>query len=254
MTERVHYSKAPITEAIIDLEVTQADDFSVKDLEAIGEEIGDRYPNQEPIYLHSGQISIQEPGDPAQVETSHQHGGFSFTSQDKQQILEARMDGFTFRTRAPYDRWENFRDEAYHLWEVYRSAARVEAITRATLRYINRIDIPREAIEFEDYFRTYPHIPEEMPNDGQFGSFFMQLQLWQEDLDCMLIVNQVPALPPQEDTTSIRLDFDLFREEFAEPWDVKDDASVWSFLEKLHDLKNEAFESSITNETRRLIK
>ncbi len=254
MTERAHYANAPITEALIDLRIAHAEDFSVGDLEAIGEAIADRYPTQEPMYVHSGQISFQQPETPVQVETAHQLGGFIFTSQNKQRIFQARADGFTFSVLGPYDRWESFRDEARGLWDLYRPAAKVENITRAAVRYINRIDIPSApTAQLEDYLRTYPEVSADMPNEGSFANFFMQVQLWQGDLDCLLIVNETPLPPPDDETTSIQLDLDLFRERFAEPWPVSEDAAVWDFLEQLHDRKNEVFEASITDATRRLI-
>lgn len=255
MTERAHYANAPITEALIDLRITHAPHLSADDLGTIGERIGDRYPTQEPMYLQSSQITFQQPGDPAQIEATHQHGGFRFISQNKQEILQARMDGFTFSTLAPYDRWESFRDEARRLWELYRSAAKVEYVTRAAVRYINRIDIPSVPAQLEDYLRTYPQISTDMPNEGLIGNFFMQLQLPQEDLDCLLIINETLVPPPEdvETATSIQVDFDLFREPFEEPWPADKDAGVWSFLEQLHDRKNEVFEASITDATRRLI-
>lgn len=189
-----------------------------------------------------------------QVETTHQQGGFRFTSQNKQEILQARVDGFTFSTLAPYDRWEPFRDEARRLWELYRSAAKVESVTRAAVRYINRIDIPTsDVFQLDEYLRTHPEVSDDMPH-GTIANFFMQIQTWQEDLDCMVIINEAPAPSPDQTTTSIRLDLDLFREWFGEPWRADQDEAVWEFLEQLHDRKNEVFEASITDATRRLIK
>lgn len=254
MTERVRYANAPITEAVIDLRVAHAQDFLIEDLGRIGVAIADSYPSQEPMYRHSGQISFQQPGDPVQVEATHQHGGFTFTSGNKQQIFQARMDGFTFSTLAPYDRWEAFRDEARRLWELYRPAAKVEYVTRAAVRYINRIDIPSPTAQLENYLRTYPEVSADMPSEGLIGNFFMQLQFWQDDLDCWLIVNETPVPSPNpETTTSVQLDLDLFRDRFEEPWPVDEDMAVWSFVEQLHVRKNEAFEASITDATRRLI-
>jgi uncharacterized protein (TIGR04255 family) len=255
MARRTHYANAPIAEALIDLRITHAQDFALNDLGKMGEAIANRYPTQEPLYLQSGQIRFQQPGDPAQIEATQQHGGFRFISQNKQQIVQARADGFTFSTLAPYDRWESLRDEARRLWELYRPAAKVEYIVRAAVRYINRIDIPSATAELEDYLRTYPEVSADMPNEGVIANFFMQLQLWQDDLDCLLIVNETPVPPPEnvDATTSIQLDLDLFREAFTEPWPVEEDAAVWGFLEQLHDRKNEVFEASITDATRRLI-
>lgn len=255
MTERVHYSNAPIKEALIDLRITHAEAFSVEDLEKIGEAIADRYPSQEPMYLHSGLIAFQQPEDPVQVEATNQHGGFIFTSQNKQQILQARIDGFTFSTLAPYDRWESFRDEARRLWDIYRAAVNPEGITRAAMRYINELDIAAlvgDPINFElkDVLNVYP----EAPDDWLIQNFFMQLQMKQEDLDCWLVLNEAPVWHADEGTALLQLDLDLFRDQSEEPWRADDDTEVWGFLERLHIRKNEVFEASITDRTRGFIR
>jgi uncharacterized protein (TIGR04255 family) len=254
-TKRAHYSNAPITEALIDLRITRAQDFSVDDLGKIGEAIADSYPSQEPIYLHSGQLSLRQPDDPMQIETTHQHGGFRLTSQNKQQILQVRIDGFTFSTLAPYDRWETFRDEARSMWNLYRSVTKPEGVTRAAVRYINHLDIASftpdsSNVALENYLNVYPQYPDSwLPSN-----FFMQLQVWQEDLECWLVVNEAPTLSSGQEAASLQLDFDMFREQFEEPWRADDDAAVWDFLEQLHIRKNEIFEASITEETRRFIR
>lgn len=252
MSERAHYSKAPITEAVIDLRVTQRQDFSIEDFAPIREAIADCYPREESLY--SGQVNIPV-GEAVQVETFHQQTGFRFIEQDGRQIFQARMDGFAFSVLAPYDRWESFRDEAHRLWILYKSATKPENITRVAVRYINRIDIPTAdafTVRLEDYLRTYPEIPSGWPRKDLW-TFFVQLQILQEDLRCMLVVNQGTTQSPNLETTSILLDFDLFREEYEEPWQADDDAVVWEFLEQLHDRNNEYFERSITDKTRGLI-
>jgi uncharacterized protein (TIGR04255 family) len=252
MPERAHYSNAPIVEAIIDFRVTQAQDFSIGDLAAIQDAVRDRYPNRRPMYSGQANISV---GESARVETLHEHTGFRFADQDERHILQARVDGFAFSVLAPYDRWETFRDEARRLWNLYKSITKAESVTRVAVRYINRIDIPTTGvltIELEDYLKTYPETSPDWPHENLL-TFFMQLQLWQGDLECMLVINEATAQPPNQETTSILLDFDLFREEYESPW-LADDAAVWEFLEKLHDRKNEVFEASITEETRGLIR
>jgi uncharacterized protein (TIGR04255 family) len=253
MSERAHYSRAPITEAVIDLRVAHAQEFFIEDLAPIRDAIADRYPRQESLY--SGQVNIPI-GEPTQVETFHQQTGFRFVAQDGRQIFQARLDGFAFSVLAPYDRWETFRDEARRLWDLYRSVTKVEGITRVAVRYINRIDIPTAdspTVKLEDYLKMYPEIPVDWPSKD-LSNFFAQLQLPQEDLECMLVVNQATTQPPNLETTSILLDFDLFREQYEEPWRVDDDAAVWGFLEQLHDRKNEYFETSITEKTKGLIR
>ena len=254
MPERAHYSRAPITEAIIDLRIAPTQGISVEELSPIREAVGDRYPNQEEEHVQYQQMALVGTN-LLQTGGGHQLNGFRFISQDKRQIFYARLDGFAFSIQAPYDRWESFRDEARNLWNVYSSVAIPEGVTRAATRYINRIDIPDAAsVQLENYLRIYPEVSPDLPDEGLMSNFFMQLQLWQRDLGCWLVVNEAPDMSPAEGTMSIRLDFDLFREQYEEPWRADEDTAVWDFLEQLHDRKNEIFEASITEKTRRLIR
>lgn len=252
MPERKHYSKAPITEAIIDLRIVQTPGFSLDGLAPLRKILADRYPNQEEEHVQYRRMSFVG-SDLLQAGGGQQLNGFRFISKDKRETLSTRLDGFAFIVRAPYARWETFRDEARRLWNVYRSVTEVESITRVALRYINRIDIPSTSAQLEKYLRTYPQVSADMPQEGTISDYFMQLQQWQEDPRCMLIVNEAPVPPPDPGTTSIQLDFDIFREQFVQPWRADQDDAVWEFLEQLHDLKNRVFEASITNKTRELI-
>jgi len=255
MPERIHYPRAPITEAIIDFVVTPRHSFSVEDLALIRDVVADSYPIQEDEYIYSQQVSVPKPGAPAEYDSAPQHTGYRFTSPDKRQIFYARVNGFAFAVRAPYDRWETFRDEAHRLWDLYRSFTEAESVMRAAVRYINRIDIPETPVaRLEDYLRTYPEVSKDLPYEGLMSNFFLQVQLWQEDLGCMLIVNESPTVPPDHGIISILLDFDFFREQFEEPWPADEDEAIWGFLEQLHDRRNEVFEASITERTRRLIR
>ncbi len=256
--DRTHYTNAPITEATIDLRIERHHGISVDDLAVIQKLVMDSYPSQESEYFYSGQMYVEEAGDPVQTESTHRHNGFRFTSPDKRQVFHARLDGFAFSVRAPYDRWEPFRDEARRLWDIYRSVTKAEVVTRVTVRYINQLDLPAhnpeaDRVRMEDYLRVYPEVPRDWPGGGTMNSFFMQLQMWQEDLDCWLVVNEAPMWLDTQKPALFQLDFDFFREQFEEPWRV-DDAKVWAFLEQLHIRKNEVFEASITEATRRLIK
>lgn len=255
MTERAHYSRAPITEAIIDLRIAPAGDISAETLAPIWEVVADRYPTQEEEHVQYQQVSFLGT-ELLQSGGGQQLNGFRFISEDKREIFYARLDGFTFSVRAPYDRWESFRDEARRLWDLYKSVAVPEGITRAAMRYINRIDIPDATggVRLEDYLRTYPEFSVDFPEDSFMSNFFMQLQLWQQDLGCWLIINEAPEVAPEEGTLSVRLDLDLFREQYEEPWMTDEDTMVWEFLERLHERKNEVFEASVTNKTRRLIR
>lgn len=68
------------------------------------------------------------------------------------------------------------------------------------------------------------------------------------DINSTLIITQALIPPIKANTVSILLDYDLFNEEVRSC-----ESDFWSFLDLLRTRKNEIFESSITDRTRRLI-
>ena len=92
MADNAYYSKAPITEATIDLRITPTQGFSVEDLVPLREAVADRYPIQEEEHLRYQQMSFVGT-DLLQTEGGHQLNGFRFVSEDKREIFYARLDG-----------------------------------------------------------------------------------------------------------------------------------------------------------------
>ncbi len=241
-----HYSKAPIKEAIIDLRVALPKGFSVDKLVDIHPHINDRFPIKEPLI--AGSIILQAAAS-LTVNTSQQHNGFLFRSEDNLKVFQATLGGFTFNRLTPYGSWEEFRDDAKYLWHIYKDICKPVSVTRAAVRYINQLNIPtKELGDLREYLSTVPEVASALPQK-LLSSFFMQLQIPQVDLECMLIINEALVPPPAPEFVSIILDFDLFREQI---WQ-SDDEDVWHFLEALRQRKNQVFEASITEKTRRLI-
>jgi uncharacterized protein (TIGR04255 family) len=240
-----HYSKAPITEALIDLKVTLPEGFSTDDLVNIHARISDRFPTQEAI--QKGSVVFQA-GATIKIDTNQQHSGFLFRSKDGVKIVQATLEGFTFNRLAPYDSWEEMSGDAQYLWGIYKEICKPTSVTRAAIRFINQINIPaKDAVDLQDYVRIVPQVPPDL-SQGGLNSFFTQLQILQFDLNCMLIINEalVPRITP--DFVSVILDFDLFRQQI---WQT-DDEDIWRFLEELRRRKNAVFEASITEKARRL--
>lgn len=239
-----HYSRAPITEAIIDLKVTLPEHFSVDMLLGVYDLLGDAF--SKPELIHTSSLLFQV-GPAIKLDASQQHSGFLLRSHDGTRIFQATLNGFTFNRLAPYDNWDNFRDEAMRLWEIYKSVCKPSSVTRAAVRFINRLDLPGPVLDFKDYLRTVPEVSPDLPQG--LSNYFMQLQIPQEDLNCMLIINEAFTPPTSPERISVILDIQLFREQI---WGSDDDA-IWRFLEELRHRKNVAFEASITDEVRRLI-
>lgn len=239
------YSRAPITEAIIDLRLKLPKDASLAQLEECGKEEAERYP--EKSILKVG-VSHVEMGESLKTSASSREIGFLFRSKDAKQIFQVHLEGFTVNRLAPYVGWEAFRDEARRLWRLYRKIARPVQLDRVAVRYINRLDLPLPIAELKEYLRTVPEVSPGLPQT--LANYFMHLNIPFEDLKLTLVLNQTVVAPPDPSRVSIALDIDLYRTEeltWSDEW-------LWETLEKLHVRKNEIFEACITDKTRELIK
>ena len=245
MTPPSSYPKPPITEAIIDLRVKSRGDLEASELEGVRQGAEARYPHSTPIYHAEGTFTIS--GDAPPSAAAQQHlWGYKFTSASKQVIWQSRRDGFTYSQLAPYDRWEPFRDAARRLWTRFRDQTQPLAVERLAVRYVNRIDIPFPSIDLKEFFRTWPEISPDLPQE--LSSYFMQLCLPQSDLNGQVWINQTILPPPSPDVVSVVLDIDLFTDRNV----PNSEESIWEFFERLHVRKNEVFEACITDKTRRL--
>jgi uncharacterized protein (TIGR04255 family) len=244
MQERRYYSKAPITEAIIDFKVVLSSDTALQDLRRLFPEIAADYPHQEDFLLLKSQVTA---GVSVGASANQTLVGYVYSSDDRKQILNTGLSRFTFSRLAPYDRWETFRDEAKRLWGIYCQMVRVESVNRVAVRYVNRIDIPLPLNDFKDFLRTVPEVSPDLPQG--LSGYFMQLQIPQPDIEAMAVINQAIMPPQVPDCVSVIIDIDIFQEHV-----MFSDDTFWESLELLHTKLDVVFEACITDKTRELIK
>lgn len=247
MQSSKYYKKSSITEALIDIRIDASSEAEIPNLKNIQESILPQYSVGEEIIELQGQIqggySIT-----ATATASQALIGYRFFSHDVKQIFQARLNGFTFSRLDPYEGWEDFRNEARRLWDIYQAAIKPKNVNRVAVRYINKLDLPLPMNDFKDYLRTVPEVSPDLPQG--LSDFFMQLQIPQPDLGGMLLLNEAIIPPSGDDLVSMVLDIDLFCNEIF----PGDGIAHWDLLEKFRGRKNEIFEACITDKTRELLK
>lgn len=242
-----HYARAPIKEALIDIRVDANPDLTFDDLHAVARLVESWYPLEETRNL--GQSVIQFGPSAVQATAHQQPWALVFRNTENTQVLQARLDGFTFSRLVPYEDFEHLRDEARRLWDIYRNLTRPRRVNRVAVRYINELHLPGAKVEPEDYFNIFPHVSKDLRSElRDFGRFFMSLQLYQYDLRGILVLNLATALQPSP-KVGIILDLDLF----VENPPIVNEEQLWSYFDRLRVRKNEYFEAAITNRTRELI-
>jgi uncharacterized protein (TIGR04255 family) len=242
MDRRKHYSQSPIVEALLDIRVELPPDVKLDDLQRIHDRVSNLYPNREEQLLFKAEITG---GANVSATANQSPVGYLYSNENRKKVLQTKIDGLTYSHLAPYDSWENFRDEAKYLWGIYQEIANPKAIITQSIRYVNRFDLPLPIRDFKDYFLTVPEVSPNLPAQGLSG-YFMQLQIPQEDISAMLLLSQAIIPPAQENSVSILLDINLH------PLRIIDD--IWDVFEKMHSRVDLIFEGCITNKTRDLIK
>lgn len=237
-----HYRRPPITEAVIDLRVVLPNPV-ISDLERVRSGDESSYPTVELINVATGKMQV---GVAVTASATTKQTGFLFRSADGKLIQQARLDGFTLSRLAPYQSWDDFCGEARRLWAIYRSIARPSAITRAAVRYINRIDIPLPMNDFGDYLRTVPQVSPALPQ--ALAGYFMRLLIPLDDVKSQAVVTETLIEPAAPDLVSVVLDIDVFRTEDL----PSEEAELWAMFEKLRGAKNKVFEGCITAKAREL--
>jgi uncharacterized protein (TIGR04255 family) len=245
----MHYEKAPITEALIDIQVEMPASFSFEQLNAIKALVSDDYPHPQQRQLGQAQFLI---GPELKASTTNKPFGIQFFSPDRLQVFQANVNGFAFSRLEPYQSWEFLRDEARRLWAIYRATAMPTRITRMAVRYINQFHFPAvTSMEPDDYLNTFPELSKWLPEELRgVSNFSMTLHLPQTDLGATLIVNEALSGPAQENSVPIILDLDLFVDNPA----LGNDSDMWNLFERLRERKNLYFEACITDKTRELIR
>ena len=241
---RRHYAHAPITEALIDIQVELPPISELGQLERLHESIAAQYPGKRKRIEVHGEITG---GEQVGATATQSLKGFNFSSADGRQIAQVRRDGFTFSRLSPYETWEGLRDEARRLWEIYRAATKPTQINRVAVRYINQINIPLPMRDFGDYLRTMPLVSPDLAQG--LSGFFMRLEQPQDDIGTHLVLTEAMMPTTAANICPVALDIDVFGQGLK----LTADKEVWDLLELLRDRKNDVFEGCITDATRSLI-
>ncbi len=241
MTEKTIFTKAPITEALLDIQVVLPPEVDLSTLLTYQEAIKDRYPyKRERMFLEFGLEATKD----RLAQTREPPGGvdgFFFDSPKREKIVQARLNGYSFSKLKPYENWEVFCEEAKDLWKHYCAIARPTNIVRLALRYINRIDIPLPLSDFNEYLLTIPEVAPGIPQG--LSSFFMRLVIPDSETNLTAIVTEL--MEPTslgQDKASIILDIDVFQVITIDT----DDERIWDLFEQIRNYKNKIFFSSIT--------
>jgi len=245
------YPNPPIREALIDIKIDPLPPSRLPILESQWDKIKEQYPLKKTRHRWEGAVEFQKEGSISAGQRHLGPDGFLFTSSDGQEIVQNRLDGFTFNRLRPYPRegWPRVREKASWLWELYLNAVQPTRVIGIVLRYINEINIPSVPVQLEDYLTEPPRIPESLPQTLEHFLTRIVIPLPEfGDMNAKAIITQALAQPSTPNTTSLILDINILTETSM----PADTAAVWQVLDRFRIVKNMIFKASIRPKTEEL--
>lgn len=153
----------PIVEAVIELQARPSGDWNEDVLRA---HLASQLPNYPDLrsqreFTVAARVDLQSAGSAEQFRRDT-WSGVRATSADKLHIAQFRHDRFVFSRLAPYQDWRQFCAEALRLWSIHSQLANPTEIQRIGVRFINRIDMPRDEFRLDDFLRNPPQPPRDL--------------------------------------------------------------------------------------------
>lgn len=240
----MQYPKAPIIEAIFDIQIDPESDIDPEVLTNAYEKVKKNFPLVSLTLVVSGRLHVTE-GD-LKTEGTTKPNGKMFSDPVNNRHIQMRKNGYTFNMQAPYTSWDNFSSEAFKYYSIYKEYIPVKKILKISLRYINKINIPLPFNKLNDILCCIPPTPEGFPNT--LHGFFMNTQIPFGEEDFGVSITQT-LLNKEKDIVPFLLDIEV-----ASHSDKLNEDLLKEKFERFREIKNKAFENSITSKTKELFK
>ncbi len=229
---RLHFKNPPIIEAVIALSIAPLPESVIEKFRGFVDEMtAAGYRQPEPVTEHQIQFKIES--DASSFDKSASPLGLKFLSEDGLHAVQFNRNAFVFSRLGRYDTWEQFRDEARKLWEVYSRATGHREAINLGVRYINKLFIP-VGVDPEIYVRAFPKLPDEI--SSPLHELFMRVGMEIAEPKGRFFHTQ--AILPREREGFATL---LFDNDFQFPIEGKSDAQTWEILEDVRELKDRYF-------------
>lgn len=241
------YKKNPITEALIDIHIDPMLSVGPSIIEQFHEVFQSDFPEKRPRYKIGSILQADLSTKEVQHKDEVNIQGFQFWKTDKKEVIQSRLDGFSYSRLAPYDCWEVHSSPMFDAWRKYVTKFNPLKIKRVAVRFINVFKIPMHQFKLEDYFTSYPKYPEGF-SKSQDGDFLQRLVI-DDHSGPKTILTFTTIRPTDPNIIPILLDIDTYQE-------INYDISGQGIEDKLNELHlfvEKVFEICITDKIRELI-
>lgn len=237
------YRNPPVVEALCEFrfDPDQPWDLAIPGL--VYEKIRDGFPKRRLARVVELNVTATPDGVGQQVMTTDR---MQFLREDEKALVQVGRDLLAVNHLRPYPTWREFLPLIKQGLSAYLDAAHPKGLQRVGLRYINRIEIPGQSVDLEEYFQFRPFVGRDLPSN--YSSFIVGIQIPYDDGRDSLRLQLANAAIEAPDVLAVMLDLDYF---LAEPGQVTLD-NVFGWIDTAHSHVEEVFEACLTDRLRQM--
>jgi uncharacterized protein (TIGR04255 family) len=239
----IRLKSPPIVEAVFDVDCDLPPGFDLAELERPSRErFGDQYPRSRTQFIREYKIEANVNA-PLNASSRPAIQAFQFLHNDERQLVQLRVQGFSFNRLAPYSGLDDYLPEIERTWRIYVDLVSPVQIRAVRLRYINRILLPMTSntLDLDEFLKIGPRLPDE--DSLKLTGFLIQQAAIENNTNHninLVLTDQAPA----NEKLPVILDITVTSPAIIEPADWP---SMRRSIESLRGLKNRVFLNMLTS-------
>lgn len=238
------YAAPPIFECVMELRFREA--AKPNFVEKAARRLKDFYEHSRTEQLVNYEVRLENGA--VQTDSSQPTPVIRLTSDDQTDTCSVMVDKVFWGRLAPYSGWEEFSGRIDRDLAAFKRDVDPRRLARIGLRYRNRIDVPvdeeKQLCHYEEYLRVKIDLPDFLdPTEG----FEWRVKKDFKDLGLSAVIMSGVMEPQIPMMGAFLLDIDIS----AEVDDTVSRADIPAMLAKMRKLKNQIFESSVTDVARK---
>jgi len=240
------YKKPPVVEMLFNIRTALTQPVEPTNfLAPVQKAFPDTFTEYKEFRTFESQVVMKGDGS-ADHDTRTQMTGYRFMAPDKGFMAHYLLSGLTLNFLPPYTGYLPSLELFKQHWAVYKHLIGGAPVTALALRYIDRIDIPRDgdAFPLSDYFTIAP------PTMGlKAHNCYVQYHLNDDaqDIKARVIWSSLEDKP---DHWSFALDTEATLDEV----NIADESDIWTEFDRLHVWCTHVFNESLTEKCKQLFR
>jgi uncharacterized protein (TIGR04255 family) len=237
------YKNAPLTEAVCEVRFSADSQWDLAMPGLLYEQLRNDFPIRKPMHLLQAQIGQTAQGLQQALRAIE---FLEFSNDSASSLVRVGPNILSIHNHGVYPGWTKFCPLIEGTLQTYVKVAAPKEIERIGLRFVNKIHVPSEVIDLEEYFNFFPHIGKDLPQ--VLGPYMMGVEFPYDEGATVLRLELAAEATENPKTNASRLDLDYFS---SRPGSVTL-SNVGQWLKTAHERIEDAFEACVTEKLRAL--